>query len=119
MVLLSNKLFVLSLIIAVIVLIYIICLIRSGKLLLKHSLIWIFAALAFVILAIFPQILSFLTKLMGIEWPIHALFFIEFLFLLIALLVITITISNNSEAIKELSQGLALLEDKIDKIQRT
>lgn len=109
--LLSNKLFVLSLIIAVIVLIYLICMIRSGKLLLKHSLIWIFAALAFVILAIFPQILSL--------WPIHALFFIGFLFLLIGLLVITINISNNSEAIKELSQGLAFLEDKIDKIQKT
>ena len=111
----SDRLFMLSIAIAVFVFIYVIYLVRNRMLLLRYSLVWIFASLGFLTIAVFPESLQYVTRLSGIRWPIHTLFFAGILFLLIMLLILTHAISKKSEAIKNISHEIAILKNMIKK----
>ena len=56
------------------------------KLNLKYTLVWLGAAVFMLIIAIFPQIITFVTRLVGIQVESNAVFFfaILFLFLIVA-----------------------------------
>ena len=111
---LSNRLFTLSVVIAILVFIYIVYLVINRRMMLRCSLVWIIAALGFLTIAVFPQLLRHITNLIGIGWPIHTLFFGGIIFLLIMLLIITNFISRNREAVKELCHEIAILKEMIE-----
>lgn len=99
-------------IVIVVALCVIINMIRKKALELKYALIWLGVGICILILTLFPEIMEWMTSLMGIELPTNMLFFLGFCFALIILFGLTLVVSRMSIRIKDLAQELALYEKK-------
>lgn len=91
---------------------------RKEKLNLKYSLVWIFFVVIMYLLILFPQLVNYISILLGIKSPVNAVFVIESLFVLLILLSLTAIVSTQMVKIRKLSQSLAILENKLDKYDR-
>jgi hypothetical protein len=85
-------------------------LIRRRKLGEGYSLLWLFTAVALLILSLWRELLDSLANLIGIFYPPAALFFISFGFILLLLLQFSIIITKLAGENRRLAQRLALLE---------
>lgn len=99
----------------VIVLCVIINMIRKKSLELRYALAWLFVGSGVLILDLFPGLMSWLAKLLGIASPINMLFFLGFCFSLGIVFVLTLAVSRMSNRIKELAQELALYKKEVEK----
>ena len=107
---------VFRIILLVCVLVYllvILALMRRGRMSLKYSLIWFLSGVILLICAIFPQVISFFTRLMGIYSDTNAVFFIGVCFLILIVLSLTSIVSGQSERIRTLVQTQAILEKRV------
>ena len=107
---------VFRIILLVCVLIYllvILALMRRGRMSLKYSLIWFLSGVIMLICAIFPQVIRFFTRLMGIYSDTNAVFFIGVCFLILIVLSLTSIASGQSERIRTLVQTQAILEKRV------
>ena len=86
----------------------IINMIRQKKLELRYALSWLGVGVAILILDCFPQLITWLSRKVGIASPVNMLFFFGFCFSLMIIFVLTVAISRMSIRIKELTQELAL-----------
>lgn len=101
-------------IIVILALVVIVNMIRQKKLELRYALSWLCVGIAVLVLDCFPQLITWLSRKVGIASPVNMLFFFGFCFSLIILFVLTIAMSRMSIRIKELTQEIALFEKKID-----
>ena len=88
-------------------------LLKRKSLTLKYSLLWIFAGVLMLIFAIWPKILMWLSKTLGITLPVNALFAMMFFCVIIILVSLTSIVSKQSEQIKTLTQQMAILEKRL------
>lgn len=102
-------------IICAVIIYYIIILkyLKEKTLNLKYSLLWLFAGLVMVILAIFPQLLNVMSGLIGIYNPVYALFLVAIGFVIVILMSITSIVSRQNRKIRTLIQENAILEKRI------
>ena len=70
-----------------------------------------------LVFGIFPQLLDYLSVLLGFELPVNAVFTLLLGFVIIILLQQTASISRQSENIKTLIQTNALLEKRIRELE--
>lgn len=98
-----------------VLLLSIVFLLRKGKLSTKYSILWIFASIILVLMVLFPNILTFLSKLLGFEVPSNMLFSVFIGILLLLVLALTVIVSNQKAKITMLIQEVSLLKQKIDK----
>lgn len=101
-------------IIVILALVVIVNMIRQKKLELRYALSWLCVGIAVLVLDCFPQLITWLSRKVGIASPVNMLFFFGFCFSLIILFVLTIAMSRMSIRIKELTQEIALFEKKMD-----
>ena len=87
----------------------IINMIRRKKLELRYALIWILVGVAILVLDCFPNLISWISKQLGIASPVNMLFFFGFCFSLIIIFALTMAMSRMSNRLKELAQETALL----------
>ena len=87
--------------------------IRKKGLDLYRSLLWLFMAALFLVLSLFPGIVSFISRLMGIATASNAIFLIIIFFLLVVSLSMSAALSRHHMRIKRLVQSLALLERRV------
>ncbi len=92
----------------------IINMIRQKKLELRYALSWLGVGAAILILDCFPQLITWISKKVGIASPVNMLFFFGFCFSLMIIFVLTVAVSRMSIRIKELTQELALFEKGSD-----
>ena len=90
---------------------YVLMLIRKEKLELKYALLWFVLSIILIVFACFPSVLTFLSFSLGFELTSNFLFFIAIFFLLLQ---VRSTVSKQQQAIKNLSQALALLKHQLD-----
>ena len=90
----------------------IINMIRKKRLELRYALAWLIVGVGILVLDCFPQLISYLAKILGIASPINMLFFMGFCFSLMIIFVLTVAVSRASIRIKQLAQELALYEKK-------
>ena len=88
-------------------------LLRKKTLSLRYSLLWLFSGVIMLIFTLFPQLLSAITLLLGIEVQSNALFAILFFCVLMILMSVTAIISRQNEYIKRLVQYTGMLEKRI------
>ena len=93
---------------------YVLMLIRKEKLELKYALLWFVLSIILILFACFPSMLTFLSFSLGFELTSNFLFFIAIFFLLLQTLSLSSTVSKQQQAIKNLSQALALLKHQLD-----
>lgn len=93
---------------------YVLYLVKRRKLQLRYSLLWL--ALAFVVLfcSLFPTLLFDVARALGFEAPSNFIFFCAALFLIAISLSLSMIISKQTNAIKNLAQRIALLEHAVN-----
>ena len=95
-----------------------ILLLKKKRLLLKYSLLWLFAGFVMLVLAIFPSIISWISSVLGIYSPVNALFAIVLFYVIILLVSLTAIVSAQNEKIKRLIQREAILEAELADMNR-
>jgi len=105
---LALRMSVLTALIAIFV--FIIYMLRSQKLDLKYCLVWIIGLLGIAAICAFPQVLTGLSGLLGIETPVNALFLICIAFLACICISLTIAVSRLSSKLRQLTQNIAIKE---------
>jgi hypothetical protein len=78
----------------------------------RYAILWLGAALVLIILAAWTQLLSSVSKAVGIATPSNAFFVIAFAFLLLLLLHFSAVVSRLADETRVLAQRLALLEQR-------
>lgn len=104
---------IILLICVLVYLLVILALMRRGRMSLKYSLIWFLSGVILLICVIFPQVIRFFTRLMGIYSDTNAVFFIGVCFLILIVLSLTSIASGQSERIRTLVQTQAILEKRV------
>lgn len=82
--------------------------VNRRRLLLKYSLSWLLIAPAMILVALFPEIASFLAKLLQVEAPSNLIYMVGFFLLLFFSLLITVRLSKQSSDLREVIQQQAI-----------
>lgn len=93
------------------ILLFIINMIRKRKLELKYSLVWLLVLIVLLVIVCIPETLTKIATSLGIYSPVNMIFFLGFVFSLIIIFVLTVTVSRLSARIRRLAQIVAMLNN--------
>ena len=93
----------------IIALFIIVNMIRRKSLELRYALAWLIVGMGVLILDIFPGLIEWISKKMGIFTPVNMLFFLGFCFSLGIIFVLTIAVSRMSLRIKRISTRISII----------
>lgn len=114
-----NMTLQLSFVFAIIIYFYILFnLIKRKSLDLKYTLLWIFSGLIMLVIVICPNIIIYITNLLGIEDVTNGLFALILFCILIILISITGIVSKMKEKNKQLVQEYSLLEKRVRDLEK-
>lgn len=113
-----SKIQLISAVILLIGAVYIIRCVKKRKMELKYALPWLAVVLCVFVVDCVPGILYGLAKLMGIDTPVNALFLLALCFAICLIFALTVIVSRQSDRIKELSQTVALNEERIRTLEQ-
>ncbi len=85
---------------------------RGRRAEIKYILPWLFLDIVLAVITAFPGILDFFCALFGIETPSNMLFFFGMILLSAVVLSLTLALSRQNAQIRELTQRLALWEER-------
>ena len=83
-------------------------LIKKNKLELKYALSWLSLELGILIITLIPNLLNVISKVLGIYNEINMLFFLGFVFIILVIFSLTMSLSRNSERVRKMAQEIAL-----------
>ena len=75
---------------------------------LKSALSWLFLELGILIITLRPNLLNVISKVLGIYNEINMLFFLGFVFIILVIFSLTMSLSRNSERVRKMAQEIAL-----------
>lgn len=104
----NSRIQIIVAIVIVLALCVIVNMIRRKALELRYALTWLGVGVVVLILDLFPGLMAYLSKLMGIALPSNMLFFLGFCFSLAIIFGLTIAVSRMSNRINDLTQEMAL-----------
>lgn len=104
-------------IVSILFIAFIIIVTQKKKLSFKYTLLWLFFSFIILILAVFPQLVMFMAKILFIETPTNAIFLIFFMLLIIMIFYISIGFSKLTEKVTVLTQANALLAKKVENLE--
>lgn len=93
-------------------------LVYKGRLSLRYSLLWLALSVAMLFICLFSKQVGDFTYLLGFKVFSNFVFVVGLCFLLIVALALSSIVSRQSEAIKSLTQRLALAEKRIEELER-
>ncbi len=105
-----DKIQIVAIIGSFFLIVFIIELIRRGRLKEKYSLIWIASGGTVLLFSLWRDLLDIVSRWFGIAYPPSLLFLVAFMFLLLIVLHFSIVISSLSERNKRLAQEIALMK---------
>lgn len=108
-----DKLRISLILVLVIYFVLILLLLKKREISLKYTLLWLFAGLCMGILVIWPESLTIIISIIGIQGSMNGLFILAIAFVIAILMSITSIVSKQSEKIRSLTQTIAILEKKI------
>jgi hypothetical protein len=92
-------------------------LVRRRRLREDYSLLWLFTALAMLVISAWRDLLHGLAAMVGIAYPPNLLFLLAALFSLAILLYFSTVITRLTQENKELAQQLALLKYEVERLR--
>ena len=98
-------------------LLFIVYLMKKGKLEVKYSIIWLAFSLCMILFACFPYTVLVLNDIAGVIDPVNFIFFTQIIFILLILLSVSAVISGFSKKIKQLAQANAILEKRVRELE--
>ena len=93
-------------------------LIRKRSLELKYALTWLLLGVGLLCAVMIPGFLDTISSMLGIYNPMNMVFFLGFLFSVIVIFALTMSLSNNSNRVRKMAQRIALNEYKANKKQK-
>ncbi len=114
---LSKQTQIILIILFVAILIWLLREVKYRRLELRYTLSWLLLDVTLLLLAIFPRILTIVSRALGIYNPMNMLFFFGFVFSLIVIYTLTAAVSKMSGEIKRLAQQVALLSEKNEELR--
>jgi hypothetical protein len=99
---------VLAIALSIVMLIVVLVLLRFYFLPEKYAVIWLVAAIASVILAVFPGILEAVAAFFGISQPINLLFFAAFFIVLLLLMQLSLELARTRDELRKVIQSVAM-----------
>ncbi len=114
---LSSTVQIVAVIVTVLLLAFVLELVRRRRLVERYALIWITAALAMVVLAVWRGGLDFFGNLIGVADPVNGIFLIAFAVVFALLLNFSVAISRLSEETKILAQTVSRLDAEIRELR--
>ncbi|MEI7703029.1 MAG: DUF2304 domain-containing protein [Deltaproteobacteria bacterium] len=109
---------VVSIVVLLIFLGWVLRLVRTQRLSLRDSLVWVVTTLLATLVALFPGILVRAAHLFGFQLASNALFGAAVLYLAVNVLVNTVTGSQNASRIRRLTQECAALRAEVEETRR-
>ncbi len=104
----SYYLRLLILLASIVTLFYVLRKIRKAQIQIADSLFWVFLSIVFVIMGTFPQVVYFLTRLMGFQAPVNLIFLVMIFILLLKVFSSSIKISQLENKLDSLVQEIAI-----------
>ncbi|MDD4376372.1 MAG: DUF2304 domain-containing protein [Clostridia bacterium] len=101
-------------IVGIMLAIYILNSVKNNKFDIGESIIWILGTLVIIILAIFPNLMTYLANSVGIEYAPSLFFLMCIIFLLLINFRNTKKISKQQEKIVALVQELSIIKNKLE-----
>ncbi len=92
-------------------------LVRRGYLKERYALLWLGTALAGLVIGVFPRVIILLSNLFHFQF-LTVIVILSFLFVLFLMLSFTIVISRLAERNRQLAQEVALLSNRVKKLER-
>lgn len=92
-------------------------LLKQQKLQLRYTLLWLACGVFLLILVLFPNVISFLGSLIGIQTTMNALYIFLIALLIILCISLTSIVSVQKSEIQRLAQNAALLERRIRNLE--
>ncbi len=96
---------------------WVLWLIRTQRLHLRESLMWLVTTAAAIVVTAVPRVLQWAAHLVGIQVPANALFGAGLLYLAVNVLAITISVSTNTTRVRRLAQEGALLRAEVEALR--
>lgn len=106
---LSTKFQIILIVGILLILLIILNMIRKRKLELKYSLVWLIVLVFLLVMACMPEKLQEIATALGIYSPVNMIFFLGFVFSLVIIFVLTVTVSRLSARIRRLAQIVAMM----------
>ncbi len=103
--------------ISALLLLGIISLIRRGKLKEGYSILWFFIGFGFLLVAIWTNLLRFISRIVGVEYEPATLFAILLVGSILILIHITVLVSGFDKKDKTLAQNIGLLVWELNKLK--
>lgn len=85
---------------------------------LKYSLLWIFSGVLMLVFILFPTLINWVARLLGVAEPMNTIFALGLFFTMTILMSITAIVSKLNDRIKRLIQANALLERRIRELEK-
>ena len=89
-------------------LVFIIEAVRRRKLREEYAWLWVLIGMIILVLALWPDLLKLITRLLGIELPVNTVFFFGLMFIVFINLHFSVKISQLTNQVKRLAQEQAL-----------
>ena len=112
---LQQKFF--AIIISLSLLVFIIELVRRKKLREEYSWLWLLTGTIILILALWYDLLQWMTSLIGAGLPTSTLFFLGLVFLILIAIQFSVKVSALHTQVKNLGQENGLLKNRIEKLE--
>lgn len=84
---------------------------------LKYTLLWLFAGLFMGLAVIFPRILEYVTRLLGMQSIMNGLYVVCIGFIIIILMALTSIVSKQTIKIRTLIQEIGMLEKRVRELE--
>ena len=92
-------------------------LLRTRRIREKYAAIWILVSLCVVVLAVFPDLASWLAQLVGVHTPVNLLFAVAFAVLLAVCIQLSAEVSGLEEETRTVAEELALLRLEVRQLR--
>lgn len=91
---------------------------KNKTLELRYTLLWMFAGMILAVLVIWPELLSRLVRLVGIQSNMNGLFIMAIAFIVMIMMSLTSIVSRQTNKIRHLIQEIAILEKRVRELEK-
>ncbi|MGN6326460.1 DUF2304 family protein [Pseudolysinimonas sp.] len=109
--------YVLGIIAAVASLVFVVELLRRGRLRERHAIWWMIASLLSLVIGIFPGTLTFAARVVGINVPTNLVFFVSIAVLFLVCIQYATELTLVEERNRRLAETVALLEVRVAQLE--
>lgn len=88
-------------------------LVRRRRLREEYSLVWLFASLVYLVVALWPGSTALLAEFLGVSSPVMAVLFIGVNFLILILIQYSIRLSKLTDRFKDLTQQISIIDHEL------